>query len=364
MKQILSNKVENAILNMLSISHPHKASEIHNYIQDNNIGVSYKYVYKTLQSLIKQKIIEKSESKYQLNNNYIKQIKSLSDDASSSYQIDQNVFLKKLNSSILSVLKDKEKERIYQDMLSLLNKNIMVKLDEWYSAYYDKEKKEFKKIMKESNLKGKNVLELGCGTGRITFQLTKYAKSVTSIDNDDSYLRYCREKANKTNTLNLKLIKKNIMNLGTLNKKYDVIVSGWAGIHYAKDPLRIVKSLYKLLKKGGILIVIEAYSDSDYIKVLDAVRRKKNNIIPTQKELKNYLFRVFNNLREDVVNSYYKFPDIETAEETFKIELVYEEGKVWTKNDSKNLRKALKRLDNPLKVSEPPQFFICKKSTN
>ncbi len=286
MKQILPNKVENGILNILSTSYPKKASEVHKALESENITVSYKYVYKSLQNLDKQKIIEKKDSKYLLSKHYIKSLKSLVDDASKCYEINQNVFLNKLNSSILSILKKDEQDKIYNDMLKHLNGEILNKLDEWYSAYYDPENKEFKKIQKVTKLKGKNILELGCGTGRITFQLTKHAKSVTSVDNDDEYLNFCKEKALTNNVKNLSFIKKNITNLGTIKKKYDVIVSGWAGLYHSKNHTKLIKDLKSLLKKNGILIIIEAYPESEYIGILNAVRPKESKMSYKQTDFK------------------------------------------------------------------------------
>ncbi len=361
MHKILTNDAENAIVHFLSESFPHKASEIHKELDKRNLHFSYKYVYKSIQNLLKKRILSKKGSEYMLNKTYISELKSLVDVASKNYEINQNVFLTKLNSSILSIINEEEKNRIYDHLLSKLNEEIVTKLDEWYSAYYDPKKNELKKILKEAKITNKEVLELGCGTGRITLELAKRAKQVTAIDDDQNYLDYLEQKIQSKRLDNIKLIKKNINNIGTLKKKYDVIVSGWAGLHYADKKKTILKSLHKLLKPNGILIIIEAYSNSDYIKVLNTVRRKESQIIPKQKELKDELYNIFGNVREEIVDSYYIFPDIETAEETFRIELVYEEGIMWTKADSTRLRKALNKLKNPLKISEPPKFYICKK---
>jgi len=365
MHKILSNGVENHIINILATNFPLKSKEIHEELKKRNLTMGYKYVYKCLQNLLKQNIIEKKGLKYELSKKYISQLKSFVDLSSKNYQINQNVFMDTLNSSILSILTKKDQDEVYNKMLKLLNKEIQIKLNEWYSAYYDPNGFEFKKILKEGKLKGKNVLELGTGTGRITFNLVKHAKHVTTIDNDKDALNYCEMKAKELNIKNLTFIQKNIKNLSEIKGKYDVIVSGWSGLHYSEEKDKLIKSLYNLLRKNGILIIIEAYSGSDYMKVLNTIRARPNlNVDSKQKELKDALFQVFGNVDENIVNSYYKYPTIEKAEEAFKIELVYEEGVIWTDKDSDKLKKALNKLDNPLKISEPPLFYICKKSTN
>lgn len=362
MHNILSNGVENHIINILAVNFPLKPTEIHEELKRRNVAIGYKYVYKCLQNLIEKNIIEKKGQKYELNKKYISHLKSFVDLSSKNYQINQNVFMDTLNSSILSILTKKDQDEVYNKMLRLLNKEIQIKLNEWYSAYYDPKGYEFKKILKEGKIEGKKVLELGTGTGRITFNLVKYAKHVTSVDGDKDSLQYCKDKADEKKIKNLTFIQKNIKNINEIKEKFDVIVSGWSGLHYSEEKIKLVKSLFNLLKKNGTLIIIEAYSGSDYMKVLNEVRvRPHLTIDEKQKELKDVLFQVFGNVDEKIVNSYYKYPTLEKAEEAFKIELVYEEGVIWTDKDSEKLKKALKKLENPLKISEPPLFFICKK---
>ena len=49
---------------------------------------------------------------------------------------------------------------------------------------YDPKNLELKYLFQLVTIKGKNVLEIGCGNGRFTRILGKYAKSVVGIDND------------------------------------------------------------------------------------------------------------------------------------------------------------------------------------
>lgn len=355
---LFDNDLKEEIFRLLADSFPLPANDIHSEISKKK-QYSYKYVYKTIQKLVHDGFLIKNERKYAISKEYIENLKKFTDKVSKNYEIDQNVFMTTFNSAILDLLPDDTKERLHNDMSEILRKGVMEKLDEWYSEYYDPENAEFKKINEEAKLKGKKVLELGCGTGRISFQIARFAKQLTVIDNDKDYLGFCKEKSKNLGLNNIKYQQCNIKNLKPIKEKFDIIVSGWAGLHYAKNKKNIIKEFRRLLKPQGKLIVIEAYIESDYMHILNVLHEKDHSKIANkQKEFKDILFREFGNVREELVNSYYIFPNYEKLEETFKIELLYEENVRWTPAMTKRLRNFLKKLPDPLKISEPPLFFI------
>lgn len=59
-------------------------------------------------------------------------------------------------------------------------------------AGFYKEKYEYPVKVFEKLLKGKDILDIGCGDGRLSFLLSNYSKSVTGVDNQMLPLKYAR----------------------------------------------------------------------------------------------------------------------------------------------------------------------------
>jgi len=361
---LATNKVSDDIINLLASSFPMTVREIEKALKNNGKEYSYKYIFKCTQELAVTNILVKKGLKYELNRKYILHLKLFAGLAAKNYKLNQNVFTEAMNSEVLNVFSVEEQEQLRKELMKIVDKHIMQKLSEWYARYYDPEHNELKHILEVGKLKGKNVLELGFGTGRITFEIVKHAKHVTAIDKDVDYVSYCENMAKERKIKNLTLKAWDIKNLAALKGQYDVIISGWSGLHYSADIETLVKNLYGKLNKNGILIIIEAYTQSEYIQILNLVRKKETDyIMKKQKFLKEALFRKFGSCQEDLIPSYYGFPSFEKLEETFKIEMHYEEGIIWTEKDTKKLQNFLKKKNNPLRVDEPPLFFICHKTS-
>ena len=364
MYTLATNKVSDDIINLLALSFPMTVREIEKALKNNGKEYSYKYIFKCTQELAFTNILIKKGLKYELNRKYILHLKLFAGLAAKNYKLNQNVFTEAMNSEVLNVFSVEEQEQLRRDLMKIVDKRIMQKLSEWYASYYDPERNELKHILEVGKLKGKNVLELGFGTGRITFEIMKHAKHVTAIDKDIDYVSHCENLVKERKIKNLTLKAWDIKNLSALKGQYDVIISGWSGLHYSENVPTLVKNLYDKLKKNGILIIIEAYTQSEYIKILNLMRKKETDyIMKKQKFLKEALFSKFGNCQEDHIPSHYSFPSFEKLEETFKIELHYEEGIVWTEKDTKKLQNYLKNKSDPLCIDESPLFFICHKTS-
>lgn len=113
-----------------------------------------------------------------------------------------------------------------------------------------------KAILENSDISNKNILEIGCGSGRITKDLAKHAKSVTAIDPDNKSLKQAKEniKAN-----NITFIKGSGEDLSFLNlEKFDTVVYSLSLHHipYQKMESSLIQAT-ELLNNSGQIIVIE-----------------------------------------------------------------------------------------------------------
>jgi ubiquinone/menaquinone biosynthesis C-methylase UbiE len=106
------------------------------------------------------------------------------------------------------------------------------------------------------------VLIAGCGTGQHSLNTASRFKDarVLAIDLSLSSLSYAARKTKELGVTNIKHAQADIMELGTLDRQFDLIES--AGVlHHLGDPMAGWKVLADLLKPGG-LMNIGLYSET------------------------------------------------------------------------------------------------------
>lgn len=98
-----------------------------------------------------------------------------------------------------------------------------------------------------SIIKNKNILEIGCGSGRFTEYLSKYGKSCTSIDLSDAiFHNICK------NNKNVKLLKADFLKL-KLKKKFDVVFCRGV-LQHTKFPTKSILKLFEYINHDGVVI--------------------------------------------------------------------------------------------------------------
>lgn len=100
-------------------------------------------------------------------------------------------------------------------------------------------------------LKGKMVLDAGCGAGRFTQITAKYAKKVIGIDLSNSVEVAI---ANTRQFINSQIIRADINDMPFPDEYFDVVFSIGV-IHHTPSTRQAFASLAKKVKKGGILSI-------------------------------------------------------------------------------------------------------------
>ncbi len=144
----------------------------------------------------------------------------------------------------------------------------------------------------QNDLKGKSVLEAGCGAGRFTEVLLK--KGATLVSSDLS-------SAVEVNIENFPLsdthlvIQADINDMPYADETFDVVVC-LGVIQHTPDTEKTIADLYKLVKRGGTLVIDHYRFDKSYyfrLAPLYRIRLRKKSAgftIPyTQKLIKQYL---------------------------------------------------------------------------
>jgi len=101
------------------------------------------------------------------------------------------------------------------------------------------------------NLKGKKVLDVGCGTGEFTYELSKRAGQVVGIDLSKKWIESCRVQFKKDN---LRFIQQNANDLKNFKSEYfDVVIMNMVvpNIYIASGMRKVFKEISRVTKKSG-----------------------------------------------------------------------------------------------------------------
>ena len=103
------------------------------------------------------------------------------------------------------------------------------------------------------NVKGKKILEIGCGGGQCSIAFSKQGAKCTGIDITKEQLKYA-EKLAKKNKTKINFIQGDIQTLkGIKSNSYDIVFSAFA-LQYIPNLTRCYKEIYRVLKRKGIFV--------------------------------------------------------------------------------------------------------------
>ena len=121
--------------------------------------------------------------------------------------------------------------------------------------------KALSKYIKNDGIK---VLDLGCGTGELIFELTNKFNNleVTGIDFSEKMIEISKKR-----NPSAKHLKMDASELNVLDTKYDIIVCTHS-LPYYKEPKNVFKHLNNLLSDEGKLLIGFASGDSIYDKFI------------------------------------------------------------------------------------------------
>src|SRR3989344_7931321 len=112
-----------------------------------------------------------------------------------------------------------------------------------------------KKLRLLGNLKGKTVLEIGCGGAQCGIAMAKEGAKITGIDLSEKQLELARTLSKKHKT-DIKFIQGDITNLSMIKSdSQDIVFSAWAFQYLSEKQLvSCFKEVKRVLKKGGIFV--------------------------------------------------------------------------------------------------------------
>ncbi|MBU2491459.1 MAG: class I SAM-dependent methyltransferase [Bacteroidetes bacterium] len=120
-------------------------------------------------------------------------------------------------------------------------------------------------IKRIKSLKSKNVLELGCGTGRVLVPLAKYCKKIVGIDYSQEMLEICKEKIKNEGLTNATTIQGDISNLN-LGELFDLVIA----------PYRVLQALETENEVQAFFETISLHLKSSGRGILNIFKPKKS----------------------------------------------------------------------------------------
>ena len=104
------------------------------------------------------------------------------------------------------------------------------------------------------------MLEVGCGSGRLTLALAKIRKFVTAIDNSPEMLALCRKRIRGKIKDHVTLVLEDARQLN-LSQKFDLIVAPFAMVAHLysnQDRMKFFRSVFRHLEPKGLFILDDA----------------------------------------------------------------------------------------------------------
>lgn len=167
------------------------------------------------------------------------------------------------------------------------------------------------------DLKNKNIIDLGCGTGRFTFLFEQFMpERIIGIDISDEMIKMAEGIAFEKNS-SVHLIKSDIENLSIIQPNSIDFVFSSTAMHYLKSLEKIMKEIYRVLKPKGICIlsvihpiysaqypVVNENRDQWDVKYLDkSIRAYVQPWIEHDAEIENFLSHSYHHTMSDYMNS-------------------------------------------------------------
>ncbi len=124
-----------------------------------------------------------------------------------------------------------------------------------YASLYDKGINNiFTKRIDEEIGYGKNILELGCGTGQLSLFLSRANRKIFGVDISNGSLKLGENFRSKNDIDNVFFMKMDVFDLKFKKNYFDFVISNGV-LHHTKDAEKAFKNLVEVTKPGGIIVI-------------------------------------------------------------------------------------------------------------
>lgn len=120
----------------------------------------------------------------------------------------------------------------------------------------------------------RNVMDLGCGTGRHSIYLAQQGFKVYATDISESGLEITKSKAEKLNLNNIEFMQHDMRDIPFNNNWFDGVLCVWTTGHgFLEDARKNVNEIYRVLKPDGVVVIdYVSKDDGNYGKGIEIER--------------------------------------------------------------------------------------------
>ena len=104
-----------------------------------------------------------------------------------------------------------------------------------------------------------DVADFGCGSGSLSLEMARWAKSVTAIDTSAQALSKARERAEAAGeglARRIRFVKDDLHSLSVKSASLDLVVISQS-LHHVETPEKVVREAARVLKPGGHCVLVE-----------------------------------------------------------------------------------------------------------
>lgn len=206
------------------------------------------------------------------------------------------------------------------------------------------------KIEEFVQLKGKTLLEVGCGDGRLTTLLANKVEAITGIDPDDNSIEAARKNINGVNFLVGSGEK-----LDFANESFDIVLFSYS-LHH-QDCVKALTEAKRVVRQDGHILILEPTPDGEFTLLVSIF--EKNEVLRLQQTLDYVSSGAFNILRKETYGVDYPYADQSALYNHFMNEFM-------TAKDDRAVEKmeailGNKKTEKPITITDMVNIFLLGK---
>ena len=131
--------------------------------------------------------------------------------------------------------------------------------------------------LNEEYFKDKKCIDIGCGTGRLSFCMANLGANVWGIDPGEQSISFAKELAKELNILNTSFLVQNAYSLNFKDNFFDFATCNGV-LHHLDNPIKALEEIYRVLKVNGNFWLYVEGSGGIYHDIWDMICDSFNGI--------------------------------------------------------------------------------------